>query len=130
MIAVLDDDEPVRKAMVRLLRSVGFSSRGFASADELLAAWLTDPPECLVLDLQLPGLSGLEVQRQLRIAGIRVPTIMITAIDEPRVRDECVEEGAAACLRKPVDARALLGAIERACGLSSAAEAGRHVSPG
>jgi FixJ family two-component response regulator len=113
VIAVVDDDEPVRKAVVRLLRSAGFSSRGFASGQELLEAWLSEPPDCLVLDLQLPGRSGLEVQRELRLAGTRVPTIIMTASDEPCIRDECVGEGASACLRKPLDEEALLRVLER-----------------
>jgi FixJ family two-component response regulator len=113
MIAVVDDDEPVRKAVVRLLRSTGYSSRGFASGQELLESWMTEPPDCLVLDLQLPGRSGLEVQRQLRSAGAHVPTIIMTASDEPSIRDECVGEGAGACLRKPLDEEALLTALER-----------------
>ncbi len=113
MIAVVDDDEPVRKAVVRLLRSAGFTSQGFASGQELLEAWLSEPPDCLVLDLQLPGRSGLEVQRDLRLAGARVPTIIMTASDEPCIRDECVGEGAGACLRKPLDEEALLRALER-----------------
>lgn len=114
MIAVLDDDEPVRKAVMRLLRAAGFSARGFASGRELLAVWSREPPDCLLLDLQLPGISGLEVQRRLRSTGTQVPTIVITASDEPRIRDECVNEGASACLRKPLDEHALLCALERA----------------
>jgi FixJ family two-component response regulator len=114
MIAVVDDDESVCKALVRLLRSRGFSSRGFASGGALLEAWLIEPADCLVLDLQLPRLSGLEVQRYLRRAGSRVPTILITASDEPYSRDECAEEGASVWLRKPLDEGLLFGALERA----------------
>ena len=113
MIAVVDDDEPVRKAVVRLLRAAGFSSRGFASGEELLEAWRAEPPKCLVLDLQLPGASGLDVQRRLRVAGERAPTIIMTASDDPHARSECLCAGAAAYLRKPLDQQALLGALER-----------------
>lgn len=114
MIAVVDDDEPVRRAVMRLLRAAGYSSRGFASGQELLDAWSSEPPDCLVLDLQLPGICGLEVQRRLRRAGAGVPMIVMTASDEPRIRAECVDEGATACLMKPLDEQALLGALERA----------------
>lgn len=112
MIAVVDDDEPVRNAVVRLLRAAGFSSRGYASGQELLEAWLTEPPNCLVLDLQLPGVSGIEVQRRLRMAGARAPTIIMTASDDPDARSECLSAGAAVYLRKPLDEEALFGALE------------------
>lgn len=112
MIAVVDDDEPVRKAVVRLLRAAGFSTRGFASGQELLEAWREEPPSCLVLDLQLPGVSGLEVQRRLRLAGARAPTIIMTASDDPHARSECLSAGVAAYLRKPLDQQVLLRALE------------------
>jgi FixJ family two-component response regulator len=114
MIAVVDDDGPVRKAVVRLLLSAGYESRSFASGQELFDAWEARRPDCVVLDLQMPGVSGLEIQRRLRDAGERVPTIVITASEETSVLDECLAEGASACLRKPLDERVLLAAIERA----------------
>jgi len=113
MIAVLDDDEPVRKAVVRLLRSAGFSACSFASGGELLAQWGGARPECLVLDLQMPGTSGLDVQRSLRSAGEDVPTIVMTASEESSVLDECMAAGACACLRKPLEGEQLLAALER-----------------
>jgi FixJ family two-component response regulator len=112
MIAVLDDDEPVRKAVVRLLRSAGFSARSFASGGELLAHWVGVRPECLVLDLQMPGASGLDVQRSLRSAGEAVPTILMTASDECELLDECMAAGAFVCLRKPLECAQLLAALE------------------
>jgi FixJ family two-component response regulator len=114
MIAVVDDDAAIRKAVVRLLRSVGYASRSFASGQELVAAWGEAPPDCLVLDLQLSGTSGLELHRMLRSAGVLVPTIVITAVDEARVLTECMREGACACLSKPIEDRLLIAAIERA----------------
>jgi FixJ family two-component response regulator len=114
MIAVVDDDEGVRRAVVRLLRAAGFSARGFATGQELLEAWLIEPPTCVVMELQLKGDSGLQVQSQLHYAGARVPTIFITASDDARARAQCVGEGGLACLRKPVDARALLTELQRA----------------
>ena len=69
MIAVVDDEESVRKAVVRVLQAAGFAARAFASGTEFLESWHFDRPDCLVLDLQMPGLSGTEVQRSLRTAG-------------------------------------------------------------
>lgn len=113
MIAVVDDDEPVRKAVVRLLRAAGFSSCGYASGQELLEAWLAEPPNCLVLDLQLPGVSGIEVQRRLTQAGARAPTIIMTASDDPGARNECLNAGVAVYLRKPLDEQALFSALRQ-----------------
>lgn len=114
MIAVVDDDAPVRVALVRLLRSAGYTCRSFASGQELLESWAHERPHCLVLDLQMPGLSGLEVQRKLRSLGSDIPVIVTTASDEQRVYDECKAEHASACLRKPIEDEVLLAAIERA----------------
>jgi len=112
MIAVIDDDESVRKAIARVLRTAGYTCRGFASGAELLSNWQSARPECLVLDLQMPGASGVEVQRQLKASGINVLTIVITASDERRAINESLAQGASACLRKPVDAQTLFAALE------------------
>jgi len=112
MIAVLDDDEPVRKALVRLLRSAGFTARSFASGGELLADWVGTQPQCLVLDLQMPGTSGLDVQRSLRSSGEAVPTIVMTASDECELLDECMAAGVSVCLKKPLECAELLAALE------------------
>jgi len=112
MIAVVDDDEAVHKAITRLLRTAGYSCRGFNSGRELLNDWQSAHPDCLVLDLQMPEFSGLEVQRRLKAVGVRVLTIMITASDERRVINQSLAEGASACLRKPVDAQTLFTALE------------------
>lgn len=114
MIAVLDDDEPVRKALVRLLRSAGFRACSFNSGGELLAQWVSNRPDCLVLDLQMPGSSGLEVQRSLRSAGEAVPTIVITASDEASLLQECLTAGASVCLRKPIEGALLIAALDQA----------------
>ncbi|HEY4212547.1 MAG TPA: response regulator [Steroidobacteraceae bacterium] len=112
-VAVVDDDAAVRKAVCRLLRSAGFRPRGFANGQEFLEAWLSEPPDCLVLDLQMPGISGVEVQNRLRRAGARPTTICVTAHDREGVREECLLAGAQDYLRKPVEAEELLAAIRR-----------------
>ena len=111
VIAVLDDDEPVRKAVMRLLRSAGYSACGFTSGYDLLASWSSVRPDCIVLDLQMPGLSGLDVHRRLSADGAHIPTIMITASDELRVLEQCLDEGASVCLRKPLEDHLLLAAV-------------------
>jgi FixJ family two-component response regulator len=116
VIAVVDDEESVRKAVVRVLCAAGFPARGFASGNEFLNSWHFDRPDCLVLDLQMPGLSGMEVQQALNRAGANFPVIIITAHDAPSVREESLGYGAAAYLCKPLDVRALLQAVTRAVG--------------
>ena len=113
MIAVVDDEDSVRKAVLRVLRAAGFSARGFASGTEFLNSWHFDRPDCLVLDLQMPGLSGIEVQKSLISAGAQFPIVIITAHDAPSVREECIRQGAAAYLCKPLDIGALLQAVSR-----------------
>ncbi len=116
MIAVVDDEESVRKAVVRLLQSAGHTAQGFASGSEFLQCWPGDKPDCLMLDLQMPGLSGTEVQRALNCAGAHFPVIVMTANDAPGVREECMRQGAVAYLSKPVDVLVLLDALDVAIG--------------
>jgi FixJ family two-component response regulator len=111
LIAVVDDEESVRKAVIRLLRAGGYSARGFASGCEFLQNGLVDRPDCLVLDLQMPGLAGTDVQRQLNCAGAHLPVVLITAHDAPSVREECMRQGAVAYLCKPIEVGALLQAV-------------------
>jgi FixJ family two-component response regulator len=114
VIAVVDDEELVCKAVVRLLRAAGYSARGFASGHELLDSLVSYRPECVVLDLQMPGLSGVQVQRLLKETGARVRVIIITAHDSPGAREECMREGAFAYLCKPLPDRTLLNAVAAA----------------
>jgi FixJ family two-component response regulator len=113
VIAVVDDEESVRKAVVRVLQAAGFPARAFASGAEFLESWHFDRPDCLVLDLQMPGLSGTEVQRSLRTAGASFPIVIITAYDSPTLRDECLSAGAIEYLCKPLDIHALVGAVSQ-----------------
>lgn len=112
MIAVVDDEESVRNAVVRLLQAVGYTARGFASGQRFLQSWDNDKTDCLMLDLQMPELSGLDVQRALKRAGAQIPVIILTAHDSPRAREECRHEGAVAYLSKPPDKRVLVDALE------------------
>jgi FixJ family two-component response regulator len=112
MIAVVDDEESVRKAVVRLLMAAGYSARGFASGNDFLQNWPVNRPDCVFLDLQMPGLSGTEVQRALNCCGADVPVVIITAQDAPGLREQCLREGAIAYLRKPLDRGVLLNALK------------------
>jgi FixJ family two-component response regulator len=113
MIAIVDDEEGVRKAVVRVLEAAGFTARAFASGEEFLDTWHFDRPDCLVLDLQMPRLSGTDVLHSLRVAGAQFPTVIVTAHDSPSLREECMSAGVVAYLCKPVDIRALIQAISR-----------------
>jgi len=114
VIAVVDDDPSVRKALGRLLRAAGYDARPFASGREFLAACRVDPPDCAVIDMHMPEMSGLAVQRHLNSSGMFLPMVLITADDESRQCQRTMEEGAVAWLRKPVDGPQLIDHIEGA----------------
>ncbi len=118
LIAVVDDEESVRKSLQRLLRASQHDAAVFASGQEFLDSLQTRQPDCLVLDLQMPGLTGLDVQRILTGAGARFPTIIITAHDEPETRARCMAAGAAAYLCKPLHDEMLLDTIATVIGES------------
>lgn len=111
-VAVVDDDQSVRKALERLLRASGFEAVTFSSAHEFFYFLETRHADCLILDLHMPGMNGLEVQRRLTQSGFRVPVIVVTGHDEPQARTQCLSAGAAAYFSKPFDDKALLHAIE------------------
>jgi two-component system response regulator FixJ len=113
-IAVVDDDHSVRKALCRLLRSVDLEAEAYGSGKEFLEALQNPMPDCLVLDLRMPDMSGLELQRHLADSGVELPTIIITGHDEPGMQTECIAAGASRYLRKPLDDKALLAAIDKA----------------
>jgi FixJ family two-component response regulator len=111
-VAFVDDDESVRKALQRLLRASDLDADTFASAQDFLASLPhAPPPDCLVLDLQMPGMSGLDLQRHLVRGGPRLPVVFITGHDEPGMQARCLAAGACAYLRKPLEAGTLLAAI-------------------
>lgn len=114
-VAVVDDDESVRRALQRLLRTADLDADTFGSAHDFLASLPhATLPDCLVLDLQMPGISGLDLQRHVTGAGLRVPIVVITGHDQPGMQARCMAAGAKAYLRKPLEAGTLLAAIEAA----------------
>jgi len=119
-VAVIDDDASVRKALARLLRASGFEVEAFASGAEFLESSRVGTPDCLVLDVHMPSVSGLDVQTALLVRGIHVPIIFITAYDDNSLRERALKQGAVAYLRKPLTEKVLLGAIATAVG------SGRH----
>lgn len=116
LIAVVDDEESIRKSLRRLFMASQLDAVVYASGQEFLDSLSACQPDCLVLDLQMPGLTGLEVQRALASARVRFPTIIITAHDEPETRARCLSVGAAAYLCKPLHDEMLLNAIADAVG--------------
>ena len=112
-IAIVDDDPAVLKALSRLLRSHAFRPRTYGSGQEFLAALPTGLPDCLIVDLQMPEMNGLELQQHLVSNGIEIPTILITAHGDVALREH---RGLVASLRKPLQQQALFEAIERAVG--------------
>ena len=111
LIAVIDDEASVSMALRRLLHSAKLGVETFASGVAFLNSLQNHVPDCVVLDLHMPQMDGFEVQRRLAQAGVRVPVIILTGRDSLQARERALAGGAAAYLPKPVDDRALLGAI-------------------
>jgi len=113
-IAVIDDDRSMLKATKNLLEALGLGSQLFASAEEFLRRGAQADPDCVLLDIQLGGMSGLELRRRLLITDPGLPIIFMTAHDDENTRLEAVQAESVAVLRKPYSARQLLNAIEKA----------------
>ena len=115
-IVVVDDDPSVVRALARLIRLADYVVQTFESAEAFLEGHAEDDSDCLILDVHLPGLSGVELQARLRDAGSSLPIIFITAFDSERVHTEALEAGASAFLKKPLDGLRLLDEIARVLG--------------
>jgi FixJ family two-component response regulator len=120
LIAVVDDDESVRRALKRLLRSAGFNVATFGSGVEFLQSLRSYRPACLVLDLNMPRMSGFDLQEHLARTVDPIPIVIVTANHTPQSRDRVMHAGAAAFLHKPVDGRALIDAVVHAISRTSA----------
>ena len=114
LIAIVDDDESVRDALTSLLHSVGWRAEAFASAEAFLQSGQVHTTACLLLDVRLPGLSGLELQRQLRSSQAQLPIIFLTAHGTAAMRAQTQQAGAVAFFTKPFSDTALLEAIHTA----------------
>ncbi len=114
LISVVDDDESIRDSTKTLLRSVGYRVATFESAELFLDSGAVEETECLILDVRMPGMDGLELQRRLKAADSGVPIIFVTAHDDRTKRRQAIEAGAVDFLGKPFEARALVVAVQTA----------------
>ena len=114
LISIVDDDESIREAIQSLLGSVGFKAKTFASAEQFLQSDQIENTACLILDVRMPGMSGLELQRRLMAAQCRIPIVFVTAHGDEEVRARALQEGAVEFLLKPFSEEALLNAIQAA----------------
>lgn len=114
VVAIVDDDPSVRKSLQRLIRSAGWKAEAFASAQQFLERHETDAPSCLVLDLQLPGLNGLDLQKRLAEAGLEIPIVFLTGHGNIPASVRAMKAGAVEFLTKPIDEQDLFRAIQEA----------------
>jgi FixJ family two-component response regulator len=114
LITIVDDDASVRAGVTRLLRSLGFSVYAFASASEFLLSPQLSETACLIADVEMPGMNGVELQQHLIAHGHSTPIVFITGFPEDRVRDRVMSAGAVDFLRKPFDVPQLIECVERA----------------
>ena len=121
LIAVVDDDASFLRSVERLLRGAGYRVASYRSGREFQAAQGGPPPDCLVLDVHLPEMTGLELRDRLAEAGNRLPVVLMTAYDTPQTRERAVRPGTFGLLLKPFDRQELLAALARA--LSNGPEA-------
>lgn len=113
-IAIVDDDKWVLRSLERLVKSAGFKVATFISAEEFLEAGQDSTTVCVILDIGLPGMSGLDLQRHLVAANSQIPIIFVSAHDETEMRAQALAAGAVAFLSKPVKEKALLEAVDSA----------------
>jgi len=114
LVAIVDDDDSVRVTLQELLRSAGFSSRAFESAEAFVGSGHQQETACLITDIRMPGMSGLELQARLNAERCRIPTIFITAHGDEEMRFQALREGAVEFLPKPFDDEVLIDSIRAA----------------
>jgi FixJ family two-component response regulator len=114
LVAIVDDDDSMRGALQGLLRAVGLPARAFASAEEFLQSGQQHQTACLIADIRMPGMSGLDLQAKLNAEQCRIPTIFITAHGDTRMRMQALRAGAVEFLAKPFDDKVLLESVRAA----------------
>jgi FixJ family two-component response regulator len=114
LVAILDDDDSMRTALQGLLKAVGLPAQAFASAEEFLKSGKQHETACLIADIRMPGMSGLELQAHLNAEHCRIPTIFITAHGDTRMRMQALRAGAVEFLSKPFDDEVLLESVRAA----------------
>ena len=117
-ISIVDDDALVREAIRRLIKSVGMNARAYASAEDFLSSNHAQDTSCLILDVQMPEMSGLELQQRLADSGCRIPIIFISAHSNGQIREQALGAGAVDFLFKPFSEEALVDAVQAALGRS------------
>ena len=118
LVSVVDDDQSVRELLPDLLREFGFTAKVFSSACEFLASDWLEQTKCLVLDIAMPGMSGPDLQQELKRRGRRIPIVFITAHGEATTRQRLLEQGAVECLSKPFSDAALREAVQTALNMN------------
>jgi FixJ family two-component response regulator len=114
LVTVVDDDESVRESLPDLLRQLGFAAQAFSSAEAFLDSEIVGETSCLILDIAMPGMSGLDLQNELGRRGETTPIVFITAQGDRSVRPHLLQRGAAECLFKPFGEAELLNALDAA----------------
>ena len=114
VIAVIDDDDPFRTALVESLGSLGYDACGFASGREFLAAHAETACDCIITDIHMPDMSGLDLKKLLAAGGSNVPVIMITAHSDPALEARATASGVTCLLRKPFESKALIRCLAKA----------------
>jgi FixJ family two-component response regulator len=114
VVAIVDDDDLMRSALQGLLKAVGLPARAFASAEEFLESGQQHQTACLIADIRMPGMSGLELQAKLNAEHCKIPTIFITAHGDARMRMQALRAGAVEFLAKPFDNEALVDSVRAA----------------
>ena len=118
LVSVVDDDESIRESLPDLLREFGYAAKAFSSAEEFLESGYAEKTKCLIADIAMPGMSGPDLQSELKRRRYRIPIIFITAHEAEVVRERLIDEGAVACLSKPFSDKTLLTALDAAFGLN------------
>lgn len=114
LISIVEDDESLRQALIGLVRSLGYRVAGYPCAEDFLAADAHERADCVITDIQMPGLSGIDLKERLAADGIATPVIMVTARAEPALKARALASGAFCYLKKPFEADALIECLERA----------------
>jgi FixJ family two-component response regulator len=114
LVAVVDDDESLRESLPDLLKELGFAAMAFSSGEEFLASDYVLQTKCLILDIAMPGMSGPDLQRELKLRRQEIPIVFVTGHGDESVRPQLMQQGAVECLFKPFSEAALLGAINAA----------------
>ena len=120
VVAIVDDDPTILKSLSRLLKASGYEPHVFDSAEAFLDGLETRTASCVILDVHLPGISGIELRRRMAAAGSKLPVIFMTAVDDEAIHGEAIEAGGVGLLCKPFSARSLIAAIGKVTGFETA----------